>query len=293
QDRWSNIGYEEYIQYRDRNRTISKLAISSTTAASIQAGGPPEAVTAMAVSGNYFESLRISAMVGRLISEADDKRGAPGAVVLGSAYWRHRFGSDPSIIGKTISVDGSPFTIVGVIPSSFNGTMAPFVPEVWIPWNSPHHSVLDRGTLIGRLLPEASIKPARADLQTIGAGIAKELGVHFFLTVSPARALHPEMAVPVTVFAGLLMALATLALLIACLNITSLSLARSTMRRREASIRIALGASRKQLVRQSLTESLILSSAGGAAAIALAIFISRTIHAISLPAPIPVVLELE
>src|SRR5215510_5265869 len=121
QDRWSNIGYEEYIQYRDRNRTISKLAISSTTTASIQSGGAPEAVTAMAVSGNYFESLRISAVVGRLINEADDKRGAPGAVVLGFAYWRHRFGSDSSIIGKTISVDGSPFTIVGVIPSSFNG----------------------------------------------------------------------------------------------------------------------------------------------------------------------------
>jgi putative ABC transport system permease protein len=288
---WGNVPYDHYIKYRDGNRTLSSLAAFQDASASLQTGGTPELTVAMLVTGNYFDCLRIPAALGRTIAENDDRVGAPGVVMLSDGFWRRRFGANPSVIGTTVFIDGSPFTIIGVTPESFNGTMAPLVPQVWIPWNGPHRYIPLGVAMIGRLRPHTAIRQARADLGAMAAVIASDINEHFYLTVSYARVLHPELVPPVAVFSGLLLVLAGLVLLIGCLNISSLLIARSTARRREIGVRIALGASRTQLVRQLLTESLLLSIAGGAVGLGLAFWMGTALGTLPLPTPIPIVLD--
>jgi putative ABC transport system permease protein len=288
---WGNIPYDHYIKYRDGNGTLTSLAAIQDASASLQVGGAPEFTLAMLVSGNYFDCLKIPAALGRTITENDDRVGAPGVVMLSDGFWRRRFAANPSVVGTTVTIDGSPFTIIGVTPASFNGTMSPLIPQLWIPWNGPHRDIPLGVALVGRLRPGMPIEQARADLGTMAAGIALDINEHFYLTVSYARVLHPELVPPVSVFAGLMLVLAGLVLLIGCLNIASLLLARSTARRREIGVRIALGASRAQLVRQLLTESLLLSSAGGAVGLAIAYWIGTALGTLPIPTPVPVVLD--
>jgi putative ABC transport system permease protein len=285
---WGNVPYDHYIKYRDGNRTFSGLAAFQGAGANIQFGNTPELAIAMLVSGNYFDCLRIPAALGRTIAETDDRLGAPGVVMLSDGYWRRRFAASPSVIGTKVTIDGSPFTIIGVTPASFNGTMAPLTQEIWIPWNGPHRDIPFGVALVGRLRSGVAIEQARADLGATAANIAQEINQHFYLTVSAARVLHPELVPPVAVFSGLMLALAGLVLLIACLNIASLLLARSTARRREIGVRIAIGASRTQLIRQLLTESLLLSIAGGMFGLGIAIWLGSILGTLRLPSPVPV-----
>ena len=285
--RWSNVPYEHYLQYREQNRTLSGLAAFQNAGASLQAGGPPEIAAAMVVSGNYFEVLRIGAAVGRTIGETDDRPNAPPVLMLSDTFWRRRFGADPAIIGLVVTVDGRPFTIVGVTPASFKGTLSPVIPQLWIPWNAPHGDLPPSAGLVGRMRRDVPLAQVQADLATIAAAIAREINERFYLTVSAARVAHPELVLPVAAFAGTLMALATLVLLIACFNIASLLLARSTSRRKEIGVRIALGASRTQLVRQLLTESLLLSFAGGLAGLGVAFWTGKALAALPLPGLAP------
>jgi putative ABC transport system permease protein len=290
-NRTANVPYADYVQYRDRNQTLAALAAFQSAPLNLRADGSPELVWAMKVTGNYFGTLGIPAALGRTIGPGDDRAGAAGAAMLADGFWRRRFGADPSIVGRTITIDGSPFTIVGVTPASFSGTLAPFLPELWVPWNGPHRAGSSSSLLIGRLRAGASVGQVQADLDVIAAGFAQARDDRALVTVYPGRVLHPELAAPVGAFAGLLLAISGLVLLIACLNIGSLQLARCASRRRETGVRIALGASRTQLVRQFLTESLILSSAGGLAAAGIALATARAILAALSPLPVSYVLE--
>jgi len=207
--------------------------------------------------------------------------------MLSDAFWRRRFGADPAIVGRVVTVDGRPFTIVGVTPASFKGTLSPVIPQLWIPWNAPHGDLPLSAALVGRMRRDVPLAQVQADLATIAAAIAREINERFYLTVSAARVAHPELVLPVAAFAGTLMALAALVLLIACFNIASLLLARSTSRRKEIGVRIAIGASRTQLVRQLLTESLLLSFAGGLAGLGVAFWMGKALAALPLPGLAP------
>ncbi len=301
----SNTSYADYLDYRDSNHTLSALAAFQMASISMRADGPPEHAWGMTVSGNYFDALGIVVARGRGIALADDQIGAPGAVVISDGFWRRRFGSDPSLIGHQLVLNGNPFTIIGVAPGGFTGTMAPLIPELWVAWNAPGFApsrddiIRRRGRsthLIGRLRPGVSRLQAQADLSARAAALAlehPETNRDLTITVYPGRTLSDDFGSAPTLFVGLLMAVVGLVLLIACTNLANLLLARSAARRREIATRLALGAGRRRLVRQLLTESLLLSGCGGLAAFVLAAVAARAIATIRITAMFPVGLQLD
>ena len=248
-----------------------------------------EFVRAQAVSGNFFSVLGVPAKLGRTIAEADDRPGDPQAVVVIShAFWQRRFGGDPSVVGKAIAFSDVPFTIVGVAPPGFFGFQPGQNPEIWWPLqmapqlDGPGSQRLKEGTswlrLMGRLSPGVGRSKAEAELAVTyhqcrnefaasrmegwsADSRARYLAQKFELGPGNAGGtnLHDEFRQPILILMGVV---ATV-LLIACANIASLLLARAAARQREFSIRNALGAGRLRLVRQLLTESLLLASLGG------------------------------
>jgi putative ABC transport system permease protein len=300
-NRFSATPLAHYEAYRDASRSFAALAAfqarsvnlrtDSNTRGYLTSGeGSPEQIFALSVSGNYFQALGVSAAVGRAIEPSDDRPGAPGVVVLSDGWWSTRFGRSPAALGQTLTINGRLHTIVGITPPRFTGTMAPIVPDLFLPLVESTRAASDSVQMIGRLQRDATLGEAQAELTTLATQLARsDDRVPPMVTVYPARALAPELALPAAVFTGLLLAVVGVVLVLACVNIANLLLARSVDRAREISMRLALGASRRRLVRQLLTESLLLSAIGGAAAGVVALAAARPITAAvaSLPTPIP------
>jgi len=294
-NRFSGTALPRYEAYRDRTHTLTALAAFRADLANLRMDGPAEQVVAMAVTGNYFSALGVGAAIGRPIVEADDRPGSPPVVVLGDRFWRVRFNASPSVIGQTMTINGARSAIVGVAPAAFAGTMTPIAPAFYVqlgPRSGEDASV----QMIGRLRPGAAIGAAQADLTTIAiqeAGPRTDGTPPPMVTVYQARALVPELALPAGIFAGFLLTLVGLVLMVACANIATLLLARSAARRREIGIRVAIGATRGRLVRQMLAESLLLSTVGGAMAAVAALAASRPLAsaATALPSPVPLALD--
>jgi predicted permease len=282
--------YLDYRDLRDMNRSFDSLVTYS-----IQGGmgldtgtGNPSVIWPYMVSGNYFDALGIQPYLGRFIhaSEEHGKNSVP-EIVLSYALWHSRFHGDPGAVGRTVQINKHSLTIVGVAPPSFRGTELFFAPDLWAPIvDSPQlldWSMLDeRGNhspwVIGRLKPGVTPASATADLNTIGASLAKTYpkeddGLKFSLS-------HPGLAgntlgQPTRAFMAGLMLLAGLILLAACANLGSLFAARAADRSREIAIRMALGSRRQLILRQLLTEALLVSVAGGICGMAGAVGILR------------------
>jgi predicted permease len=282
--------YLDYRDLRDMNRSFDSLVTYS-----IQGGmgldtgtGNPSVIWPYMVSGNYFDALGIQPYLGRFIhaSEEHGKNSVP-EIVLSYALWHSRFHGDPGAVGRTVQINKHSLTIVGVAPPSFRGTELFFAPDLWAPIvDSPQlldWSMLDeRGNhspwVIGRLKPGVTPASATADLNTIGASLAKTYpkeddGLKFSLS-------HPGLAgntlgQPTRAFMAGLMLLAGLILLAACANLGSLFAARAADRSREIAIRMALGSRRQLILRQLLTEALLVSVVGGICGMAGAVGILR------------------
>jgi predicted permease len=281
-NRYSNMDYRDYTEYRDRNDSISDLALFQTMGVSVRNAASLEMVLATVITGNYFRALGVPAVLGRAIETHDDVPGAAGAVMVSDTFWRLRFNRDPNVIGKPITINGSVFTIVGITPAWFTGTMSPLRSDLWLPWNALTRGQPDSGHLIGRLKEETSPKEAQADLSRVANQLAQEKGHPVVVSVYPARTLVPEIFTAVATFIGFLMGIVAVVLLIACLNVGSLLFARSAERSREIAVRIVLGAGRFQVFRQLVTETLILAVGGGVAAAAIAMEAIRVLPS-SLP----------
>jgi len=285
------LTYGEYVEYRDRNRSLVELAIFYPGwMAAVSAGGPAEMIAVTPVSGNYFETLGVEARIGRRIAPEDDVPGAPRVVVLSDAGFRRNFGADEDVLGRTLTIDGVAYAIVGVLPSSFPGTAFPNIPQIYAPFHARGVTESSRGFLIGRLRPDVTREEAQADLSRIAAQRTTEEGERRSVRVHPATRAFPQFVEVMTGFGALFFVVAASVLWIACSNIAILLLARSWTRRREIGIRLALGASRLQLLRQLLVESLLLAGAGGLGALGLALLISRWLTQVYLPVPMPIAL---
>jgi macrolide transport system ATP-binding/permease protein len=257
------------------------------------------------VSGNYFSTLGINAYAGRVFSDLDDKPAAPPAVVLSYQAWQGSYAADRSIVGSTIYIQAKPFTIVGIAPPGFFGDrVSDTPPDVWLPLNA---SVYIDGTNANLLQPEEHwLYPLGrvrehtniAGLQTKITNLLRQwLYTRPLITANGGAAIIPKMHVVLTPGGGgiqnlqkqtgrglkMLMILSSVVLLIACANIANLMLARGTARRSEVALRMALGAGRRRITRQIITESVLLSCIGGLAGLAVAYAGSRTILALAFP----------
>ncbi|WP_254062428.1 ABC transporter permease [Acidobacterium sp. S8] len=273
------MSYPNYRDIRDRNRTFSNVAMYRLARIGFDANGTAQPVWGYEVSGNYFDMLGIKPVLGRFLHPADDanKNGSPNAV-LSYACWKVRFGGDPNVVGKTVRLNKQPYTVIGVAPQSFNGTERFFWPEIWVPVQDEEqiegYSWLDsRGNSnswdIGRLKPGITPAQATADLANVAALLAQQYPEDdrkLHLTLTQPGLLGNALSGPVHAFLYGVMGLALLVLLAACANLGGLFAARSADRAREMGIRIAVGSSRRRILRQLLTESVLLAVAGGAVA---------------------------
>jgi predicted permease len=303
--------HADYLDIRERSRSFEQLAAAFFEPVNLAVGDVSDVTLAEVVSGSFFGVVGRPAVQGRLLGPADDRAGAPPVVVLSEGLWRRRFGADPQLIGRIVTVGGQPFTVVGVAPEKFHGIMRGLRVDLWLP--TAAYPVLRPGTdrltsrgfrgsrLYGLLRPGVPLAAARAELATIAEGLTGAYpdawsdvsGAGRRLTVVDEAGLRvePQLRGGVLGGAALLLVLAGLVLLIACTNLTSLLLARAAARRREIAVRLSLGAGRGRLVRQLLTESLLLAGAGGVLAMIVALWGAELITRIPIPGPLPFALD--
>jgi predicted permease len=267
------VSYADYLDYSSSSRTLSGLAVftADTLESRVEGREQTERVSAYLVSDDYFEVLGVDLAMGRGLQAAPDQPGAPG-VVLSDAFWRTHLAADPGVLGRSVWLDGASFTVVGVAPRHFTGTLRGGAPHLYVPLTSqvPREELVARrrrGLIaVGRLASLASVEAAQSELSVVARRLAEthpETNRGVSVTVVPERtALFREVPqltyVVVAVYGmfGLLLA-------VACVNLAGLLTARSTFRKREIAMRATLGASQRVLVAQLLTESLVLGVLGG------------------------------
>ena len=276
-DALSSISYRDFTLCREQNRVFSEIAGNAFHDLTLTGADEPSIVNAAAVTPEIFPLLNAKPLAGRTLLPEDGKQGAAPVAVLNENLWRSHFGSNPTLIGQSITLDKRSFTVVGILPASFRYPDGAPRQDVWIsvaqdplfgPLISQPGVRLVVG--IGRLRPGVSVTQAQAEMDTLGARFAKDFPAQdsgFTIRIEPYRqAVVGNVKSPLLILLGAV----GLLLLIACANIANLLLSRGTSRAREIAMRMALGAGRARIVRQLLTESALLGLLGGFAGVLLA-----------------------
>ncbi|MBV9305826.1 MAG: ABC transporter permease [Acidobacteriaceae bacterium] len=281
------ISYRDYLDFRDKNTTFSGLSAFAETTVSIarRVGEMPIVRSGLFVSGNFFSVLEVEPQIGRGFRPGEDQAlGRDPVVVLGHSLWQSQFNSDKRILGQRIRLNGLEFLVIGVAPERFTGPAQFSRPAVYIPFamwpalvNSPRNPLEARDfrvlTVKGRLKPGITIQQANAEMQALARELAESYGDinhNIGATVKTEFDARLKLSAVEAMLVVLLSLLAGAVLLVACANVASLLLSRARNRSRETAIRLAVGSGRGRLIRQLLTESLVLALAGGAFGLLLA-----------------------
>ena len=290
--------YQDYVDLRDKNRTFESMVMFSIMGpVGVDTGGNPSTAWPYLATGNYFDALGIQPYVGRFF-HASDEKGTNSApyVVLSYAYWHGHFHDDAGVVGRTVEINKHQLTIIGVAPPAFRGTELFFAPAMWIPMvEQPtvegYDELKQRGNhsafVVGRLKPGVTPTQATEDMNALGAWLAKtypgdDEGVKF--TLARPGLVGDMLGGPARAFMGGMMLLAGLILLAACANLGSLFAARTADRAKETALRLALGSRRGSILRQMLTEAVLVSLVGGTLGMAGGVAI---LHLLSAWQPIP------
>jgi putative ABC transport system permease protein len=268
----SNTGFREYLDWREQNNVFEEMAIVPWTGTYTLTGqGEPQRLVGGATTASFFRLAGVSPHLGRIISEEEDRPGAPRVTLLSYATWQNRFGANPNILGKTMTLDDRQYTIIGVMPKNFVFSFIRTC-EFWTALRlSPSMGRFQHQyAVIARLKPGVSVAQAQADMSAIEQRLEREFpetNKGWRVAVQPARRMAAEeVKTPLAVLTSAVL----FVLLLACANVAGLLLARASGRAREIGVRASLGASRGRLIRQMLTESLVLSLGGGAAGLLFA-----------------------
>ena len=260
----TNISYQDYLAWRAQNRTFQDIGIYTWSTLAFSGEGVPERVEAAAVAPGLFPLLGVEPALGRGFRSDEAVPNGPRVLLLGDDLWRRRFGADSAIVGKSVMVDGRASLVIGVMPPAFG---FPVRGQAWTPF-VPDPSDEDRGNrgyagAIGRLKPGVTFEAGQADLAAVSARLQKDFPKDNFGWVTETLTLRDDLVGDLRRPVEIFLLSVGFVLLIVCANVANLVLARGADRRRELAVRIAIGAGRRRLVRQLVTESLVLAVAGG------------------------------
>ncbi len=305
--RYGITSYPDYKDLRDGLDVFADLAAETYTPLGLAGVSGSEVLLGQVVTSNYFSVLGVQPSLGRsFLPEEDATPGSHPVAILSHRTWERRFGSDPQIIGQTVSVNGRPFTVVGVVPESFSGTSVIVAPDVWVPVMMASQALtfsvqLDGRVdpflnLIGRLKPGITVSQAQVAAQGLAATLAREYpaqnsGKSFTVVEAERNRIGTGTTEGIAGFMAVLMGVVGLVLLIACFNVANLSLAKATGRQREIALRNSLGASRWRITRQLLTESMLLSLLAGAVGLLMALWAADLLVAARPPIALPIEID--
>ena len=307
----ATFSYPDYQDYRDdASEVFSDVAASRLALVPVGSEAGVEVQPAELVTGNWFGLLGVTAARGRLFQPSDDvSEGGHPVVVLSHAFWRQRFAEDPAAVGGTLTLGGRDYTIIGVLPASYSGNLRGLSPAFYAPMSmlghlqpSDSNELEARGNqsmfLKARLIDGVGLTQAQALSDRLAAGFKDaypgqwQADNEIVLVPTSDVIINPMLDRFVKAGAALMLGVVGLVLLIACANLASFLLAQAADRRKEIAVRLALGAKRGQLIRQLLTESLLLSAVGGALGVGLSVFALGALQAADLPLPFPITLDL-
>jgi putative ABC transport system permease protein len=266
------VSFPNYLDWREQNRVFEDIAAYDTSSLALTGSGEPEQIQGAGIAHGLFEILHVSPLMGRTFTEEEDRPKHDTVVILSHGLWQRRFGGDPGIIGQSILLNARPFTVIAVMPPDFR---FPEVAEYWVPLalDTQMYTRNDHGLeAVARLKDGISIAQARAEMNDLAERIEQQNPVTNEGMGVSVTGMHQALAGDYRQALVILLSVVGCVLLVACANVANLMLVRATTRQKELAIRAALGARRWRIVRQLLTESLLLGAAGGALGLLMAVW---------------------